>query len=83
MDKREDHKEQHLENLGKRLKALRKKAGYKNYEYFAFENGLARAQYGRYENGSDIRFSTLMRVIEALGVTPAEFFSEGFDLEEE
>lgn len=81
MDKKENDKSIYLENLSKRLRELRKKAGYKNYEYFAFEHGLARAQYGRYENGADIRFSTLMRVIEALGVTPAEFFSEGFEKE--
>lgn len=39
--------------------------------------GIARAQYGKYEKGgSDIRFSTLIGVIEELGVTPEEVFRE-------
>lgn len=83
MEQQKEYEDQQLENFGKRLKYLRKKAGYNNYELFAFENGLGRSQYGRYEKGSDIRLSTLMRVIKALDMTPAEFFSEGFELEED
>ena len=81
MDNQDKQENAYLKILSNRLRELRKAAGYNNYENFAFEKGLARAQYGRYENGSDLRFSTLMRVIEALGVTPSEFFNEDFDLE--
>jgi hypothetical protein len=44
-----------LEKIGKRLQELRKKKGYSNYELFAYENGLPRAQYGRYERGQDLK----------------------------
>ena len=68
-----------LEKLGARLKELRIKKGYTNYEYFAYENNLSRSQYGKYENGGNIQFDTLIKIINALGMTPTEFFSEGFD----
>lgn len=61
--------------LGKHLQKLRKEAGYTNYESFAYDKDIPRAQYGRYETGaSDIRFSSLLKVIRALDMTPAEFF---------
>ena len=68
-----------LKKLGERIKFLRLKKGYTNYENFAYDNDLPRAQYGRYENGQDIRYSSLVKVVKALGVTMEEFFSEGFD----
>lgn len=67
-----------LKKLGARIKALRIKKGYTNYENFAFENDIPRAQFGRYERGEDLRYSSLLKVIKALGVTQKEFFSEGF-----
>ncbi|MDP1728486.1 MAG: helix-turn-helix transcriptional regulator [Bacteroidota bacterium] len=60
--------------LADRIKELRIKKGYTSYEYFAYDHGLSRSQYGRYEKGTDIRFSSLMKVIEAFEMTPAEFF---------
>lgn len=68
-----------IQHLAKRIKELRIKKGYSNYEYFAYEHGISRAQYGRYEKGEDLRFSSLMKLIEAFEMTPEEFFSEGFD----
>ena len=68
-----------LAKFAERLKELRLKKGYSNYENFAYEIGIARAQYGRYEKGEDLRYSTLIKIIKALGITPKEFFSEGFD----
>ena len=65
-----------LEKLGKRLKELRISKGYTNYENFAFEHGIPRAQYGRYEKGSDLKFSSLLKVLAALGSSPVEFFKE-------
>ncbi len=65
--------------LAKRLKELRVEKGYTNYEYFAFDNDLPRAQYGRYEKGEDLRFTSLMKVIKAFGISPQEFFSKGFE----
>lgn len=68
-----------LDNLGKRLLQLRKEKGYTNYEQFAFDHNIPRAQYGRYEKGQDLRFSSLYKITKALGVTMEEFFSEGFE----
>jgi transcriptional regulator with XRE-family HTH domain len=70
--------EDQLVKLGARIKALRIKAGYASYETFAYEHGLPRAQYGRYEQGKDLRFSSLVKVVGALGFTLDEFFKDGF-----
>jgi transcriptional regulator with XRE-family HTH domain len=72
-------KEEDLKKLGERIRSLRIKKGYSNYENFAFEHDIARAQYGKYEKGEDLRYSSLLRVIRALGISVKEFFSEGFD----
>lgn len=68
-----------LKQLGERLRELRKKAGYTSLEIFAYEHGFGKTQYGRYENGEDLRFSTLVRVINCFGIDLKEFFSEGFE----
>lgn len=68
-----------LKKLGARIKDLRLAKGYTNYENFAFENNIPRAQFGRYERGEDLRYSSFLKVIKALGVTQKEFFDEGFD----
>jgi len=65
--------------LGERIKALRLKRGYTSYEYFAYEHNISRAQFGRYEKGQDLRFSSLVRIVQAFDMTLQEFFSEGFD----
>jgi transcriptional regulator with XRE-family HTH domain len=71
--------EEDLKKLGERIRSLRIKKGYNNYENFAFENNIARAQYGKYEKGENITYASLLKVIKALGLTVKEFFSEGFD----
>ncbi len=68
-----------LSKLGNRIRSLRIKKGYTNYEYFAFENDIPRSQFGRYEKGEDLRFSSLLKVIKAFDMSIKEFFSEGFD----
>ena len=79
MKKHEPYVEKQLSNLGARIKALRKARGYSNYEQFAYEHEINRSQYGRYENGEDLRFSSLLRVLKALDISVAEFFGEGFE----
>lgn len=68
-----------LKKLGERIKELRISKGYTSYEYFAYEHNISRAQFGRYERGEDLRFSTLVRIISAFDMTLDEFFAEGFD----
>ena len=53
--------------------------GYSNYEKFAFRHDFNRSSYGRFESGEDIRFSSLLKVLEAFDMDIQEFFSEGFD----
>lgn len=71
--------EEYLKLLGKRLKELRIKKGYTNYENFAFENGIGRAQYGKYETGGNIQFNTLVKILKALEISIKDFFAEGFE----
>lgn len=72
-------KDEDLIKLGNRIKELRIKAGFTNYEYFAYKHDIPRAQFGRYERGEDLRYSSLLKVIKAFGITVNEFFNEGFD----
>lgn len=81
MEEKEFLKEEVLKKLGKRIKEIRIAKGYSSYEYFAYEHNISRAQYGRYEKGEDLRFSTLAKVINAFGMTMNEFFAEGFEEE--
>ncbi len=75
------HVSEDLLRLGRRIRQLRIERGYTNYEYFAYEHGISRAQFGRYEQGEDLRYSSLLKVVRAFGMTMEEFFREGFEEE--
>lgn len=79
MAKKDTYTEQQLTTLGRKLRELRIARGFSNYEQFAFEHNLPRAQYGRYEQGQDLRFSSLLKVLKALDVSLEDFFKEGFE----
>ena len=68
-----------IKKLAKRIKSLRIEKGYTSYENFAFDNKIHRAQYGRYETGTDMQYTSLVRIAKAFDMTLEEFFSEGFD----
>jgi transcriptional regulator with XRE-family HTH domain len=70
--------DEELKKIAERLKYLRKKKGYTNMDIFAYEHGFGRAQYGRYENGQDLRFTTIVRLANCFDMSIQEFFSEGF-----
>ena len=76
--KKESDETENLKQVGDRLKYYRKKAGYTNYEYFAYENDISRPQYGKYEAGANIQLNTLMKILKALNVSLEEFF-KGFN----
>ena len=76
MDEKETIK---LKQLGDRLRFLRKQSGYTNYEHLAYDLGISRSQYGKYENGGNIKFSTLCKILEHLNVSLEDFFSQGFN----
>lgn len=66
----------HLERLAARFKELRKAQGHGNYEVFANKVNMNRSQVGRYETGKDdLQFSSLLKMIKSLGMTPKEFFA--------
>ena len=69
----------YLKKIGERLKYFRKKAGYSNYEYFAYDHNISRPQYGKYEAGANIQLNTLIKILKAMNVTLEEFF-KGIDL---
>lgn len=71
----------HLDQLGNRLRYYRKLKGYTNYEHLAYDLGISRSQYGKYENGGNIKFSTLCKILSFLDVSLKEFFSDGFEEE--
>ena len=75
-EKKEKSKEVLL--LAERIKSLRKQAGYKSYEIFAYDNNITRSQWGRYEKGEDIRFTSLVRICKIFKISLEEFFSVGF-----
>ena len=70
-----------LVQFGRLVIALRKRKGFTSAEKFAYQNEINRVQYGRYENGSDLRLSSFFNLLIALDISPAEFFSEGFDMQ--
>jgi len=69
-----------LKKVGAKLVRLRKEKGYTNSDAFTYDHGINRSQYGKYETGGqDMRFSTLIRIINALGLTVEDFFGTGLD----
>ena len=68
-----------IKKLAQRIKSLRIQKGYTSYENLAFDNDIHRAQYGRYEKGTDLQYTSLVKVAKAFDMTLEEFFSEGFD----
>lgn len=68
----------YLKQIGERLKYFRKKAGYSNYEYFAYDHNISRPQYGKYEAGANIQLNTLIKILKAMNVSLQEFF-EGIE----
>jgi transcriptional regulator with XRE-family HTH domain len=68
-----------LNQLGERLRYFRKLKGYTNYEHLAYDLGISRSQYGKYEKGGNIKFSTLVKILEHLKVDLKDFFKEGFN----
>lgn len=68
-----------IEQLAARIRQLRKDAGYSSFEEFANDKGIHRAQFGRYEKGQNMRYTSLVKVAGLFGMTLQEFFSEGFD----
>lgn len=70
-----EEKQRAFKKIGKRLKDVRKEAGYSAILDFAYEIDMQPSQYGRYEIGADMQISTLLRILKAHGMTIQEFFA--------
>ena len=68
-----------LRSFGARLRYFRKLKGYTNYEHLAYEVEISRSQYGKYENGGNIKLSTLIKILNYMNISLKEFFEEGFE----
>ncbi|QDW27257.1 helix-turn-helix transcriptional regulator [Pedobacter sp. KBS0701] len=71
--------DEYLKKLGARIRSLRISRGYTNYDKFAYEHDIDRSQWGRFENGKDLRFTSLLQIVSVFDMTLEEFFSEGFE----
>ena len=64
-----------LSLVGERMKKRRLAKGYSSYEQFAYEYEIGRAQYGKYERGTeDLRLSSLYKILKSLDTNFEEFF---------
>ena len=61
--------------VGISLKKLRKEAGYKSYEQFAFENNLSRIQYWKMESGNNFTIKSLIKVLNIHNIDLALFLA--------
>lgn len=64
-----------LKKLGARIKQLRIQKGYTNMDKFAYDHDINRTQYAQYELGKDLRYSSLIRLLNAFEITFDELFS--------
>lgn len=65
--------------LGARIKQLRKDAGFTNADDFAYTYSFPRSGYGRIEQGKNIEFFTLIKILNCHGISYLEFFANGFE----
>jgi transcriptional regulator with XRE-family HTH domain len=67
-----------IKNLGARIKDLRIKAGYTSHEKFANDIDISRSLYWSYEQGANMNFLTLIKILNFHKITVQEFFRDGF-----
>ena len=69
-----------IKKIGLRLRGIRKELGFGNSDKFAHEYELDRAQYGKYETGSqDLRITSLIKILKKIGYKLSDFFNEDYD----
>lgn len=64
-----------LKKLGARIKQLRIQKGYTNMDKFAYDHDINRTQYAQYEVGKDLRYSSLIRLLNAFEISLIDFVS--------
>ena len=76
MEKSKEELDKEILLVAEKIKALRLKAGFTNYETFAFTNDINRVQYYRIEKGQNITLKTLIKVLKIHNLTLQEFFKD-------
>ncbi|MCG9879783.1 MAG: helix-turn-helix domain-containing protein [Bacteroidia bacterium] len=54
-------------------------SGYTSQETFAYDAEIPRAQYGKYEKGTNLTLLSLYRILKFHKISFQEFFSEDFN----
>ena len=69
--------ERTLEEIGLKLRALRKKKGYTSAESFAYDHDLPRVHYWRIESGKvNITLKSLHKILSIHKISIEEFFAD-------
>jgi transcriptional regulator with XRE-family HTH domain len=63
-----------FKKVGERVRYLRIKKGYTAYDNFAFSHDLPKNNVIRVESGKPHSLTTLLSIINALEISPEEFF---------
>ncbi len=71
--------DERMRKIAEKLKELRKKAGYTNYENFAWDNEIGRVQYWRMEKGANFTMVSFLKILDAHKISLQDFFSSGFE----
>lgn len=68
--------DERIKKIAEKLRELRKKAGYTNYENFAWENDIGRVQYWRMEKGANFTIVSLLKILDAHKISLEYFFKD-------
>lgn len=68
--------DERMQKIANRLKELRKKAGFSNYENFAWEHDIGRVQYWRMEKGANFTMVSLLKILDAHKMSLEDFFKD-------
>lgn len=61
--------------MAAKLKQMRKEAGYRNYDVFAWDNDISRTSYHRMETGGNFTIETLLKILDIHKMSLEDFFS--------
>jgi hypothetical protein len=64
--------------IGERIRQLRINAGYNSQDTFAYDAEIPRAQYGKYEKGTNLTILSLFRILKYHKITFEDFFGDEF-----
>ena len=65
-----------VKEIGKKLRVLRKAAGFSGYDAFSWEHGLSRIQYWRMEKGTNFTINSLLKILAIHKISLKEFFED-------